>query len=78
MRMLSPRGYAAVSFVTAVLASTAQAGPVSLIGAAADPEQSGFEPIVPTPPQTLDGDAVAAISDGNDATGFSFRSSAGE
>jgi|KBSMisStaDraftv2_1062788.scaffolds.fasta_scaffold220812_2 hypothetical protein len=78
MKLFSPRGCAAATFVTAVLASTAQAVPVSLIGAAADPEQSGVLPIVPAPPQILDAAAVAAISDGNDATGYSFKSSAGE
>ena len=78
MTLLSPRGFAAVSFVIAALASTAQAGPVSLIGAVADPDQSGVLPIVPSPPQTLDAAALAAIADGNDSTGFSFKSSAGE
>ena len=78
MTLLSPRGLAAVAFLTAVFASAAQAVPVSLIGAVADPDQSGVLPIVPSPPQTLDAAEVAAISDGNDATGFSFKSSAGE
>lgn len=66
-------GMLRVSAIALLLcAGAANADPVSLVGGASDPYDSGFVPVPPSPAIPYTAADIGAMSDGNDATGFQF------
>jgi hypothetical protein len=62
----------AFAFAIALGASAVNAAPVSLVGGYTDAYDNGYVPVPPSPPTPFSAADVAAISDGNDATGFYY------
>src|SRR5215471_11373004 len=69
-----------IALATITLMSSARATTVSLdlTGGAADPYDIGFVPVPPNQPQPFSTNDLAALSDGNPATTYTFSSSQGQ